>query len=183
VTDLSLVGRTGDVFDLDQVEDFEAKGLRPEVDRNPKFEAKLVSACPNCLLSAPTVVSQPPPSATLSRYERLICRELVRDQLRPIPAYHHHILDVPVLLVRLKRKDHALLEDGTSPAREDRLLLMPPGPNTVPNKGSTIVPSVLTVRFNHEIKHVASPDPGPAPINCHPVDVTHNGVLAFLFSA
>src|SRR6266542_1975878 len=73
--------------------------------------------------------------------------------------------------VRLEGEHHALLQCEVSPARDDRLLLMPPRAHAVPDEDGRVLPAELAERLDGEVVDAASGHAGAAGIDGRVVGV------------
>src|SRR2546426_9862079 len=125
-----------------------------------------------------TIFCQSPRSAIRSSLllddEHLIGVELVRDPLGAARAHHHHVLDVVVLLGRLERQHHSLLQRDLVAVRDHRLLLVPPAPDAVASELAGVAPALLGELLDDELVDLPRGDAGPAAVDRQAVDLARD---------
>src|SRR5262245_51743203 len=104
--------------------------------------------------------------------------EPIRKQFAPIAVHDDHVLNVPMAAMRLDGEHHAFFKNYVAIARHDRLLLVPPAADAMPDQHWLVLPSSFVEFLNHEPEQSR-----PASFNGSIVDVSDDLIFAPLLVA
>ena len=85
--------------------------------------------------------------------------------------------------VRLDGQHHPFLKHNVAVAGHDRLLLVPPAADAVPDQHRLIVPALLVEFLDDELKHICGADTGLTSFDGFIVDIPEDEIIALLLVA